>query len=167
MIASYHEADSEKDMSIKKEKITEIEEYLSKQNPKKNLSEELSTLEKNYLTVNAYVFDFSDELYNQTFSAHIIKLDLENNSKANTQSNSNDNVGTTFNLSHGEECIQKDVLQEINHSGIKKKANSSYDEHLNTSKNFVLKSSLYDSNSSAQLNNNSVNNNNEGENAFQ
>ena len=40
MIASYHEADSEKDMSIKKEKITEIEEYLSKQNPKKNLSEE-------------------------------------------------------------------------------------------------------------------------------
>ena len=40
MIASYHEADSEKDMSIKEEKITEIEEYLSKQNPKKNLSEE-------------------------------------------------------------------------------------------------------------------------------
>ena len=148
MIASYHEADSEKDMSIKKEKITEIEEYLSKQNPKKNLSEEKNS------------DDFSDELYNQTFSAHIIKLDLENNSKANTQSNSNDNVGTTFNLSHGEECIQKDVLQEINHSGIKKKANSSYDEHLNTSKNF-------DSNSSAQLNNNSVNNNNEGENAFQ
>lgn len=37
MIASYHEADSEKDMSIKKEKITEIEEFLSKQNPKKNL----------------------------------------------------------------------------------------------------------------------------------
>ncbi len=155
MIASYHEADSEKDMSIKKEKITEIEEYLSKQNPKKNLSEEKNS------------DDSSDELYNQTFSAHIIKLDLENNSKANTQSNSNDNVGTTFNLSHGEECIQKDVLQEINHSGIKKKANSSYDEHLNTSKNFVLKSSLYDSNSSAQLNNNSVNNNNEGENAFQ
>ena len=152
MIASYHEADSEKDMSIKKEKITEIEEYLSKQNPKKNLSEEKNS------------DDSSDELYNQTFSAHIIKLDLENNSKANTQSNSNDNVGTTFNLSHGEECIQKDVLQEINHSGIKKKANSSYDEHLNTSKNFVLKSSLYDSNSSAQLNNNSVNNNNEGEN---
>ena len=145
----------EKDMSIKKEKITEIEEYLSKQNPKKNLSEEKNS------------DDSSDELYNQTFSAHIIKLDLENNSKANTQSNSNDNVGTTFNLSHGEECIQKDVLQEINHSGIKKKANSSYDEHLNTSKNFVLKSSLYDSNSSAQLNNNSVNNNNEGENAFQ
>ena len=155
MIASYHEADSEKDMSIKKEKITEIEEYLSKQNPKKNLSEEKNS------------DDSSDELYNQTFSAHIIKLDLENNSKANTQSNSNDNVGTTFNLSHGEECIQKDVLQEINHSGIKKKANSSYDEHLNTSKNIVLKSSLYDSNSSAQLNNNSVNNNNEGENAFQ
>ena len=155
MIASYHEADSEKDMSIKKEKITEIEEYLSKQNPKKNLSEEKNS------------DDSSDELYNQTFSAHIIKLDLENNSKANTQSNSNDNVGTTFNLSHGEECIQKDVLQEINHSGIKKKANSSYDEHLNTSKNFVLKSSLYDSNSSAQFNNNSVNNNNEGENAFQ
>ena len=155
MIASYHEADSEKDMSIKKEKITEIEEYLSKQNPKKNLSEEKNS------------DDSSDELYNQTFSAHIIKLDLENNSKANTQSNSNDNVGTTFNLSHGEECIQKDVLQEINHSGIKKKANSSYDEHLNTSKNFVLKSSLCDSNSSAQLNNNSVNNNNEGENAFQ
>ena len=155
MIASYHEADREKDMSIKKEKITEIEEYLSKQNPKKNLSEEKNS------------DDSSDELYNQTFSAHIIKLDLENNSKANTQSNSNDNVGTTFNLSHGEECIQKDVLQEINHSGIKKKANSSYDEHLNTSKNFVLKSSLYDSNSSAQLNNNSVNNNNEGENAFQ
>ena len=155
MIASYHEADSEKDMSIKKEKITEIEEYLSKQNPKKNLSEEKNS------------DDSSDELYNQTFSAHIIKLDLENNSKANTQSNSNDNVGTTFNLSHGEECIQKDVLQEINHSGIKKKANSSYDEHLNTSKNFVLKSSLYDSNSSAKLNNNSVNNNNEGENAFQ
>ena len=155
MIASYHEADSEKDMSIKKEKITEMEEYLSKQNPKKNLSEEKNS------------DDSSDELYNQTFSAHIIKLDLENNSKANTQSNSNDNVGTTFNLSHGEECIQKDVLQEINHSGIKKKANSSYDEHLNTSKNFVLKSSLYDSNSSAQLNNNSVNNNNEGENAFQ
>ena len=155
MIASYHEADSEKDMSIKKEKITEIEEYLSKQNPKKNLSEEKNS------------DDSSDELYNQTFSAHIIKLDLENNSKANTQSNSNDNVGTTFNLSHGEECIQKDVLQEINHSGIKKKANLSYDEHLNTSKNFVLKSSLYDSNSSAQLNNNSVNNNNEGENAFQ
>lgn len=155
MIASYHEADSEKDMSIKKEKITEIEEYLSKQNPKKNLSEEKNS------------DDSSDELYNQTFSAHIIKLDLENNSKANTQSNSNDNVRTTFNLSHGEECIQKDVLQEINHSGIKKKANSSYDEHLNTSKNFVLKSSLYDSNSSAQLNNNSVNNNNEGENAFQ
>ena len=155
MIASYHEADSEKDMSIKKEKITEIEEYLSKQNPKKNLSEEKNS------------DDSSDELYNQTFSAHIIKLDLENNSKANTQSNSNNNVGTTFNLSHGEECIQKDVLQEINHSGIKKKANSSYDEHLNTSKNFVLKSSLYDSNSSAQLNNNSVNNNNEGENAFQ
>ena len=155
MIASYHEADSEKDMSIKKEKITEIEEYLSKQNRKKNLSEEKNS------------DDSSDELYNQTFSAHIIKLDLENNSKANTQSNSNDNVGTTFNLSHGEECIQKDVLQEINHSGIKKKANSSYDEHLNTSKNFVLKSSLYDSNSSAQLNNNSVNNNNEGENAFQ
>ena len=155
MIASYHEADSEKDMSIKKEKITEIEEYLSKQNPKKNLSEEKNS------------DDSSDELYNQTFSAHIIKLDLENNSKANTQSNSNDNVGTTFNLSHGEECIQKDVLQEINHSGIKKKANSSYDEYLNTSKNFVLKSSLYDSNSSAQLNNNSVNNNNEGENAFQ
>ena len=155
MIASYHEADSEKDMSIKKEKITEIEEYLSKQNTKKNLSEEKNS------------DDSSDELYNQTFSAHIIKLDLENNSKANTQSNSNDNVGTTFNLSHGEECIQKDVLQEINHSGIKKKANSSYDEHLNTSKNFVLKSSLYDSNSSAQLNNNSVNNNNEGENAFQ
>ena len=155
MIASYHEADSEKDMSIKKEKITEIEEYLSKQNPKKNLSEEKNS------------DDSSDELYNQTFSAHIIKLDLENNSKANTQSNSNDNVGTTFKLSHGEECIQKDVLQEINHSGIKKKANSSYDEHLNTSKNFVLKSSLYDSNSSAQLNNNSVNNNNEGENAFQ
>ena len=122
MIASYHEADSEKDMSIKKEKITEIEEYLSKQNPKKNLSEEKNS------------DDSSDELYNQTFSAHIIKLDLENNSKANTQSNSNDNVGTTFNLSHGEECIQKDVLQEINHSGIKKKANSSYDEHLNTSK---------------------------------
>ena len=155
MIASYHEADSEKDMSIKKEKITEIEEYLSKQNPKKNLSEEKNS------------DDSSDELYNQTFSAHIIKLDLENNSKANTQSNSNDNVGTTFNLSHGEECIQKDVLQEINHSGIKKKAKSSYDEHLNTSKNFVLKSSLCDSNSSAQLNNNSVNNNNEGENAFQ
>ena len=155
MIASYHEADREKDMLIKKEKITEIEEYLSKQNPKKNLSEEKNS------------DDSSDELYNQTFSAHIIKLDLENNSKANTQSNSNDNVGTTFNLSHGEECIQKDVLQEINHSGIKKKANSSYDEHLNTSKNFVLKSSLYDSNSSAQLNNNSVNNNNEGENAFQ
>ena len=155
MIASYHEADSEKDMSIKKEKITEIEEYLSKQNPKKNLSEEKNS------------DDSSDELYNQTFSAHIIKLDLENNSKANTQSNSNDNVGTTFNLSHGEECIQKDVLQEINHSGRKKKANSSYDEHLNTSKNFVLKSSLCDSNSSAQLNNNSVNNNNEGENAFQ
>ena len=155
MIASYHEADSEKDMSIKKEKITEIEEYLSKQNPKKNLSEEKNS------------DDSSDELYNQTFSAHIIKLDLENNSKANTQSNSNDNVGTTFNLSHGEECIQKDVLQEINHSGIKKKANSSYDEHLNTSKNFVLKCTLYDSNSSAQLNNNSVNNNNEGENAFQ
>ena len=155
MIASYHEADSEKDMSIKKEKITEIEEFLSKQNPKKNLSEEKNS------------DDSSDELYNQTFSAHIIKLDLENNSKTNTQSNSNDNVGTTFNLSHGEECIQKDVLQEINHSGIKKKANSSYDEHLNTSKNFVLKSSLYDSNSSAQLNNNSVNNNNEGENAFQ
>ena len=155
MIASYHEADREKDMSIKKEKITEIEEYLSKQNPKKNLSEEKNS------------DDSSDELYNQTFSAHIIKLDLENNSKANTQSNSNDNVGTTFNLSHGEECIQKDVLQEINHSGIKKKANSSYDEHLNTSKNFVLKSSLYDSNSSAQLNNNSVNNNNEGENTFQ
>ena len=150
MIASYHEADSEKDMSIKKEKITEIEEYLSKQNPKKNLSEEKNS------------DDSSDELYNQTFSAHIIKLDLENNSKANTQSNSNDNVGTTFNLSHGEECIQKDVLQEINHSGIKKKANSSYDEHLNTSKNFVLKSSLYDLNSSAQLNNNSVNNNKEG-----
>ena len=98
MIASYHEADSEKDMSIKKEKITEIEEYLSKQNPKKNLSEEKNS------------DDSSDELYNQTFSAHIIKLDLENNSKANTQSNSNDNVGTTFNLSHGEECIQKDVL---------------------------------------------------------
>lgn len=122
MIASYHEADSEKDMSIKKEKITEIEEFLSKQNPKKNLSEEKNS------------DDSSDELYNQTFSSHIIKLDLENNSKANTQSNSNDNVGT-FNLSHGEECIQKDVLQEINHSGIKKKANSSYDDHLITSKN--------------------------------
>lgn len=65
MIASYHEADSEKDMSIKKEKITEIEEYLSKQNPKKNLSEEKNS------------DDSSDELYNQTFSAHIIKLDLE------------------------------------------------------------------------------------------
>ena len=98
--------------------------------------------------------------YNQTFSSHIIKLDLENNSKANTQSNSNDNVGT-FNLSHGEECIQKDVLQEINHSGIKKKANSSYDDHLNTSKNFVC-----DSNSSSQINNNSLNYN-EGENTFQ
>ena len=79
MIASYREADSEKDTSIKKEKITEIEEYLSKQNPKKNLSEEKNS------------DDSSDELYNQTFSAHIIKLDF-NNSKANTQSNSNDNI---------------------------------------------------------------------------
>lgn len=81
MIASYHETDSEKDISIKKEKISEIEEYLSKQEQRR-----LIIMKKKNSD------DSSDELYNQTFSAQII-----------TQSNSNDNVGTTFNLSHGEE----------------------------------------------------------------
>ena len=65
MIASYHEADSEKDMSIKKEKITEIEEYLSKQNPKKNLSEEeILNIKLEIVAFLRYCVDlFGDDFY--------------------------------------------------------------------------------------------------------
>ena len=140
--------------------------------------------------------DSSDEIFSQTFSYQLIKIDLENGSKGTQPQSTNDTNGqhqysslVSGNLSHAEECIQKDVLQEIEHSSMKKNTNSSWnnsniEDHIvnlsnnesfgnntlhNISKNYVLKSALCnDSNASSNVNTSSQLNttNNEVENIF-